>query len=613
MPGWKYAFTLSGRAVKTTTPPGTVRLIEHSIIQRRGRYVDRVVHFPVPNAGDPADPLNWHPLRKLACILTLSLYAFVSNFVRSSIAPALVFWDVSFPDSQKSVEELSWFIASNVLVLGLGNIVWVPLANTFGRRPVLILSTLTLFVSSLYGCFTLNFDHVLIVRILQGLGSAVSETVAPAIIGDLYFVHERGRWMALYIAFLASGSVTGGLCGGYIASWLGWFGIFWVCTALSGTVFLCTALLVPETLYDRTISFIPTLPTSIQTPMPPRRVPRWSPLRWSTLPYHWHSRPAPAPCPYLSLTSLPSMHITVPSRFLGTLSPDPEVNFTWYRTSSSCGGSDISSTLSMTTVYTRRTSRSTVTSPYSPYTFLQSLKFGTYRGKFIYHLIQPWTTLRLPAVWVCMLQYGCLVGGAAVMSTVGPQLLGSSPYDWGQNTGLLFVGALVGIILGGVYAAVFTDARLKKLARNQDHGYAEPESRLSVMIPALGTATAGFLVFGFCAHYYPPQQYQWVGLEVGFGMLAFGLAQVPAIWFSYLIDAYANLASDCLTMICILRGVIPSAWTYHVNQWIQEARFLIPFGTFAAIMGAFSLLVVPIMWEGKRMRIATARYVAGNQ
>ena len=83
----------------------------------------------------------------------------------------------------------------NVLLLGLGNIFWVPLANVFGRRPVLILSAMILFVATLCGGFTADFNLILIIRIFQGIGSSVSETIAPAIVGDMFFIHERAGWM----------------------------------------------------------------------------------------------------------------------------------------------------------------------------------------------------------------------------------------------------------------------------------------------------------------------------------------------------------------------------------------------------------------------------------
>lgn len=58
---------------------------------------------------------------------------------------------------------------------------------------------------------------------------------------------------------------------------------------------------------------------------------------------------------------------------------------------------------------------------------------------------------------------------------------------------------------------------------------------------------------------------------------------------------------------------MPFIWLLFVIQWIERDGYLVPFGGFTVIMGVFSLLIVPILWAGKRMRIATARYVVGNQ
>lgn len=66
-------------------------------------------------------------------------------------------------------------------------------------------------------------------------------------------------------------------------------------------------------------------------------------------------------------------------------------------------------------------------------------------------------------------------------------------------------------------------------------------------------------------------------------------------------------------MVCILRGAIPFAWTFFVAQWIEGQGFLVPFGTFTGIMGFFSLLIIPILFGGKRIRIATAGYIEKSQ
>lgn len=102
---------------------------------------------------------------------------------------------------------------------------------------------------------------------------------------------------------------------------------------------------------------------------------------------------------------------------------------------------------------------------------------------------------------------------------------------WGANAGLINVGPIIGALIGAGFTYLTSDARLLGQAKHEGHGFAEPESRLPTSFPGLFIATSGLLVFGFCAQNPGPKV--WVGLEVGYAMLSFGLMQVPSIDFNY--------------------------------------------------------------------------------
>lgn len=102
---------------------------------------------------------------------------------------------------------------------------------------------------------------------------------------------------------------------------------------------------------------------------------------------------------------------------------------------------------------------------------------------------------------------------------------------WGSNAGLINVGPIIGALIGAAFTYMTSDARLLGQAKHEGHGFAEPESRLPASFPGLFIATSGLFVFGFCAQYPGPKV--WVGLEVGYAMLSFGLMQVPSIDFNY--------------------------------------------------------------------------------
>jgi hypothetical protein len=75
-----------------------------------------LVKFPKPT-NSPRDPLNlplWH---KIAALLVASIYAFISNYISSSIAPVLQLWFVAYPQEPKPFSELSYIIAVHLPIL----------------------------------------------------------------------------------------------------------------------------------------------------------------------------------------------------------------------------------------------------------------------------------------------------------------------------------------------------------------------------------------------------------------------------------------------------------------------------------------------------------------
>lgn len=164
------------------------------IDQEVGGNDDVTIRFPRPSA-DPADPLNWAPWRKHTVLLTVSLFALFSNFTSASLAPGLSLWPLYYPNDPRPFTVLARLMAVNVLFQGAGNIWWVPLSNILGRRPVLIAATLLLTLCTMWCGLAGGYDSLLAARIFQGFGNAAADTVAPAIVGDIYFMDERGRAM----------------------------------------------------------------------------------------------------------------------------------------------------------------------------------------------------------------------------------------------------------------------------------------------------------------------------------------------------------------------------------------------------------------------------------
>ncbi|KAF2208677.1 hypothetical protein CERZMDRAFT_114410 [Cercospora zeae-maydis SCOH1-5] len=244
---WKYAFSLSKAEVAEAEPPGTVQLIEHE-------NNDHIALVPPPTLS-PADPLNWPRWRKYAVLLVMSFYALSGTFAQAEIASALPIIMFQLPRAAHTpppgLGQLSHLVAYNVLLIGLGNIIWVPCSNIFGRRPVLILALAVTVAATIWCGKADSYESLLAARIVQGFGIAPGDSVAPHVIGECFFVHERGRAIAFYSTFLSIGSIIGGLAGGYIAGNLGYRYLFWIALAPLTFTLVAQIIFVPETIFDR--------------------------------------------------------------------------------------------------------------------------------------------------------------------------------------------------------------------------------------------------------------------------------------------------------------------------------------------------------------------------
>lgn len=205
------------------------------------------------------------------------------------------------------------------------------------------------------------------------------------------------------------------------------------------------------------------------------------------------------------------------------------------------------------------------------------------------------------------LWYAGLVGATVAMSGYAPQVVSMPPYLWGKNAGLINVGGLIGTGLGCLYAYLIADWTTKRLAKKDLHGFSEPESRLITALPSLLIATIGILIFGFAAQ--NPSPKGWVGLQFGIGMNSFGLMQAPSVGFNYLIESYSSISGDCFVAVTCARAIVAFAWTFFVGTWVAERGPAEPFGIFGMLMGIFGLLTIPVWILGKRMRIATGKWV----
>jgi MFS transporter, DHA1 family, multidrug resistance protein len=138
-----------------------------------------------------------------------------------------------------------------ILAFGLSQLVWGPVADRFGRRPVLLSSLSLLVLASIGAAFASHIGWLIVWRAAQGATMAAAVVCARAMVRDLYEPHQGARVMSHALSGLGLLAIAAPLLGGTLAMVLGWRSALAAVAVFSAIVLLYTWLAVPETLLAR--------------------------------------------------------------------------------------------------------------------------------------------------------------------------------------------------------------------------------------------------------------------------------------------------------------------------------------------------------------------------
>jgi MFS family permease len=105
---------------------------------------------------------------------------------------------------------------------------WVPAALYVGVRPSALLATLIVLICCIWGGASHSFGSLEASRIIGATASTAGEVLPAIILKDVFYLHERGGYMGLYMVLFQSSPTIGLLASGFLISAAGWRWYFWV-------------------------------------------------------------------------------------------------------------------------------------------------------------------------------------------------------------------------------------------------------------------------------------------------------------------------------------------------------------------------------------------------
>jgi len=169
----------------------------------------------------------------------------------STISPfAIDMYLPGFPaiaaDLDTSISQIQLSLTSYLIGISVGQLLYGPLLDRFGRKKPLYLGLAIYMLASL-GCASTNSVETLIgMRFLQAIGGCVGMVAAQALVRDLFPVDKIAQVFSLLTLVIAVSPMVAPTVGGYVTASFGWHYVFIILAITSALMLVGTFFFLPQ-------------------------------------------------------------------------------------------------------------------------------------------------------------------------------------------------------------------------------------------------------------------------------------------------------------------------------------------------------------------------------
>jgi len=437
------------------------------------------------------------------------------------------------------------FTGIAILVLGFSNFIWVPLSTSFGRRPVYLASSLVCFGSAIWRARAQTYGSFMGACVLNGIGAGPAETIQPAVIADIFFLHDRGKWNTLYWVTYMGSLMVSPIIAGAMAQNVGWRNFWWFNVALLGLSFIMILFMFPETKWHRVHPDDEKSSVASSEKHDAKEVEKTSALGEVN---RVDSPPAE--------NQLEHTDTAERDPWLGRGGPSKQ-QWKLYQSNA------------------------------HPFKSI------------ILDLWLPWKLFAFPIAEFASFVVSWSCSSFLTLNLTQTQAFAAPPYLWSsQSIGFTNFAVLVGAMIGLATAGPLSDW-VSARATKRNGGIREPEMRLPAMIPYVIIMFLGNIIVSVGYQH----QWPWEAIVmIGYTCAGIQVAALPGIVSTYAVDSYKPVAGSLFVSITVNKNVWGYGFSKFITDWIIADGYIPPIMTNASLILLWCLFGILFYYKGKTFR-----------
>ncbi|KAM9923906.1 hypothetical protein OXX59_004893 [Metschnikowia pulcherrima] len=535
--------------------PGTINIYSFSAEESHSNLkVTKNNVILVPQPSDSVnDPLNWARSKKLWNFLLL---AFITGFTAATSNDA-----GATQDSLNELYGISYDAMNSgagVLFIAIGwtTFLLTPVASLYGRKVSYFICIFVGLVGAVWFAVCKRTSDTVWSQLFVGASEACAEAHVQQSLTDMYFQHQLGAVLTVYILATSVGTYLGPLIAGFIVEgagfrWVGWIAVF-ISAGLLAVIFFG----MHETMFDR--------------------------KKYQGV---------------VQQTSSGQFDLKTEKKDI--FAEKKESNGIDENLSVSSNMSVHSNNLELAVTH-KRGAREPKISYWRSVAMITKAPnlVGTGIKQYLKRLLLLFRVFLFPPTLFSGLVWGMQDALLTFYLTVEDDEYYDPPYNYGNTqVALMNVPCLIGAVIGCVYAGIVSDWFTIWMAK-RNNGVQEAEYRLYfLIIPAILTPV-GLILFAVGTD----QHWPWFPTYFGLALIGIGFGSSGDVSMGYLMDAYPDMVIEMMAGVSVINNMFGCIFTFACSPWLDAMGNTKTFIILAVITVIVMGGAIPFIIYGKRIR-----------